>query len=277
MFTPWRSRITVAILGGIGLLLGVGWEPAVPALRPTEALSAVAPPVLEQGVFARILRGQIVGKEAFTLLQQEEGFTLITNAKFQSSESDFEQRLATSLALTPEYVPQTYTLVQIVEHQDGSLELMGGQLTFSEGRARAALRWTLPEPIERDRAWELPSHPLVVLQPNVMSQLALLTRIFLSSEGKEATVAFLHPFIEEVDTARLRQLGPATIVFNDQEGQEQEESAERLELTLEQTGEVLELFLQNGEFIGAVAAGFGEDRPFILRWDLFPEGFRVKR
>jgi|GEM_PF-6617219 len=268
-----RSRLIAAILIGIGLLLGIGSIPtAVFALRSTKAPAAVAPPVLEQGVFARVLRGQLAGKEAFTLLQHEGGFELITNAEFQGQTEEFEQRLATSLSLDADFQLQRYRLVQIVEYGDGTLELMGGQLTVSGDRAQSQVRWTHPEPYEWDQAWTLPDLPLVVLQPNVMSSFSVLVRLFQSLGAEEAVVAYLHPFQEEVRTARLRRLDPVTITFEGGEAK-----ADRLELVFEPAGETLEILLKDGEFIGAVAAGFGEDRAFLFRWDLFPEGFSVKR
>jgi len=287
--TTVAAALALLVIGG-GLLLS--W--AQPSPPETEKpLPSTSRPVMaravsvedgstlvEQGVLVRLWRGEIMGKEAYAVRQQGEGFVLTTTAEFQGSRQgvDFVQRLATSLPLAAEYRPQGYTLVQFIEWADDTLELMSAQIAFSNGQAQAEARWTQPEPFVQNRTWELPDLPVALLQPNVLSHWVVLTRLFEAFEVRagmdELRISWLHPFADSVGTARIRRLEPVTIVHNGQE-----EMAERLEVTVELGAmkEVVELFVRNGEFLGAVAVGFGEDKAFIFRWDLFPEGFRVKR
>lgn len=280
----------IAVAAALALLVVAGglWLSGMPSrvelsptLQPLTARAAGvedASTLVEQGVLARLWRGEITGKEAFAFRRQGEGFVLITTAKFQGTAQgvDFEQRLATSLPLTAEYRPQGYTLVQVVEWADGTLEIMSAQIAFSDGEAQAEARWTQPEPLVQNRAWELPGLPVALLQPNVMSHWVVLSRLFstLSGEEDKRDVAWLHPFVENVGTARVRRVEPVTIVHDDEE-----ETAERLEVEviLGSMKEIVDLILKDGEFLGAVAAGSGEDQAFIFRWDLFPRGFTVKR
>ena len=233
--------------------------------------------LVEQGVLARLWQGRIIRKEAFTLRKQGEGFVLLMTAEFQ--ESGYDRRLSGSFILTPEYRLQGYIFVQAAERQDGTQELVSGQIAFSEGQARAEIRWTQPGPLTQGRTWKLPAdRPVFLLQPGMLSDFVVLTRLFVSLGAQEATLAYVYPLLdaEEPRIARLRRLEPATIVAINN-GRERETTAERFELTLEATGEVIEIVHQNGEFLGAVAVGYGEDEAFIFRWDLFPESFRVKR
>ena len=285
--TTVAAALALLVIGG-GLLLS--WaQPSPPETEkplPSTSRSVMARAVgvengstlVEQGVLARVRRGEIIGKEAYALRRQGEGFALTTAAEFQGARQgvNFVQRLATSLPLTAEYRPQGYTLVQFIEWADDTLELMSAQIAFLDGEAQAEARWTQPEPFDQNRTWELPDIPVALLQPNVMGHWVVLTRLFATlgaEEGRdELRVAWLHPFIESVSTARIRRLEPASIVYDDQET-----TAEQLEVVLESTGEVLTLISRDGEFWGAVAVGFGEDQAFVFRWDLFPQGFAVRR
>lgn len=117
----------VSLVVGGGLWFS-GTQPSSSVSQPITVYAADGEErstLVEQGVLARVRRGEIIGKEAFALRRQGEGFVLITTAEFQGSRQgvDFVQRLATSLPLTADYRPQAYTLVQIVEWGDDTLEL----------------------------------------------------------------------------------------------------------------------------------------------------------
>ena len=255
----------------------------------SQAQPSTLPTFVDRG-FLSVQRGSAQAEEAYTILRTPAGWEFSLNTRLIARDKGFESRTQGVLELSPDLQPVRYRtsrVAQALAEEDREvweINLLWGEV--ADGQFRLGEEdLVLAEPGAPAKTFSgtdaIPVRaPWAVLEMDTFSPLGLvpLVLLYASPSLEEQTVLAVMPLPRRSFERTLRRADPVQIV-DSATGEAQQ--AERVLWVRPQEAPPLEILFRfqsdplRYTFLGVAVSG--EDRAFVYRKDLFPQGFVVER